>query len=418
MQTKLRQQFLNQISSDFDMPGENIAFLILKVCRIKEVNVTYGFATGDNYIAYVEDILKTILRPADVLCRIGDNEFVIMLPALKNAAHVLLAVNKINTEFKRIAEIDGVQILPKVVIGGAIKPDHGETPEELLHAAILAMQQAENNKSDYSIHTISNEEAPSSMVLENEIQHALDHDEFSLFYQPKIDLNNFKICGVEALIRWHSSKFGPVNTQDFINVLETSEYLLRVTRWVLNTAIRESVKLQGIIPDFTVAINFSPSLLTNNDIVDIISDTVKIWSVDPSKIIIEVTEGAMMSDPEKSLLILNELHHTGFDISIDDFGTGYSSLAYLKNLPADELKIDMSFIRNMMNDEKDASIVQAAINLAHTMGLKTVAEGVEDERVAEQLKLMGCDHAQGYHFAKPMSYHDLIQWSKNQEFNE
>jgi EAL domain-containing protein (putative c-di-GMP-specific phosphodiesterase class I) len=258
---------------------------------------------------------------------------------------------------------------------------------------------------------------PPSLMLENEIQFALDDDEFALFCQPKINLESGKLYGGETLIRWNSKKYGFVNTQYFIDILEGSSSLMPVTSWVLNGALRQCLRYQEIFPGFSVAVNLSPSLLTNRSIVEVVSNAVNIWSVNPSCLILEVTEGAMMMNPKKSLEILDEFHQLGFGVSIDDFGTGYSSLAYLKNLPADEIKIDKSFVMSMASEKKDESIVKAAVNLAHTLGLKIVAEGVEDKKTLDLLANMGCDYAQGYYMAKPMPCSDLINWMQGSEWS-
>ena len=414
---KTRQEFFNTISSFIAGDDNNIAFIIIKIRRFNEINTTYGFKKGDKYLIYVEEKLQEILRPHDLVARIGDNEFGVLLPALNNTSHALLAANKIAAEFKRAVDIDNSRISPKIVMGISAKPDHGSTFDELLHAATLALQHAEKNNDDYLLHQLANNDMPPSLILENEIQSALDDDEFNLFCQPKINLQSGKLYGGEALIRWNSKKYGFVNTQYFIDILEGSSSLVPVTSWVLNNAIRQCLRYQELFPGFSVAINLSPSLLTNHNIVEVVSNAASIWSVKPASLILEVTEGAMMMNPKKSLEILNEFRQLGFGVSIDDFGTGYSSLAYLKNLPADEIKIDKSFVMNMANDKKDESIVKAAVDLAHTLGLKTVAEGVENKKTLDILSEMGCDYAQGYYMAKPMPCDDLILWIQDGEWS-
>lgn len=414
---KSRQEFFNTISPYIGTNDNNIAFIIIKIRRFKEINTTYGFMKGDKYLAYVEDKLQEILRPDDLVGRMGDNEFGVVLPALNNTSHALLAANKIMSEFKHAVDIDGSKISPKLVMGISAKPDHGNTFDDLLHAATLALQHAEKDNEDYLLHKVTNNDLPPSLILENEIQFALDDDEFSLFCQPKINLESGKLYGGESLIRWNSKKYGFVNTQYFIDILEGSSSLVPVTSWVLNVALRQCIRYQEIFPEFSVAVNLSPSLLTNRSIVEIVANAAGIWAINPASLILEVTEGAMMMNPKKSLDILNEFHQLGFGVSIDDFGTGYSSLAYLKNLPADEIKIDKSFVMNMASDEKDASIVKAAVDLAHTLDLKIVAEGVEDQKTLDILSEMGCDFAQGYYMAKPMPSEDLITWIQDSEWS-
>ena len=414
---KARQEFFNTISSFIASNDNNIAFIIIKIRRFNEINTTYGFKKGDKYLIYVEEKLQEILRPHDLVARIGDNEFGVLLPALNNTSHALLAANKIAAEFKRAVDIDNSRISPKIVMGISAKPDHGSTFDELLHAATLALQHAEKNNEDYLLHQLASSDMPPSLILENEIQFALDDDEFNLFCQPKINLQSGKLYGGEALIRWNSKKYGFVNTQYFIDILEGSSSLIPVTSWVLNVAIRQCLRYQEIFPGFSVAVNLSPSLLTNRSIVEIVANAVSIWALNPASLILEVTEGAIMMNPEKSMEILNEFRQLGFGVSIDDFGTGYSSLAYLKNLPADEIKIDKSFVMNMANDKKDESIVKAAVDLAHTLELKIVAEGVENEETLDILTEMGCDYAQGFYMAKPMPCDDLMLWIQDGEWS-
>ena len=407
---KSRKKFFKSNASIVEKDDSNAAFIIVKICRFKEINTTYGFEKGDKFLDYVEEKLLEILRPEDEVARIGDNEFGILLPALKNTSHALLAANKISSIFKHAVDIDGSSISPKLVMGISAKPDHGKHFNELLHAATLALQLAEKNNEDYLLHKKSTDDMPPSLMLENEIHFALENDEFSLFCQPKINLGSGKLYGGESLIRWNSKKYGFVNTQYFIDILEGSSSLVPVTSWVLNGALRQCLRYQSSLPNFSVAVNLSPSLLTGYSIVDIVSNAVNIWAIDPASLILEVTEGAMMMNPKKSMEILNEFHQLGFGVSIDDFGTGYSSLAYLKNLPADEIKIDKSFVLNMANEIRDRSIVKAAIELAHNLDLKVVAEGVEDEATLDILANMGCDFAQGYYMARPMPCDDLITW--------
>ncbi|MCK5394482.1 MAG: EAL domain-containing protein [Gammaproteobacteria bacterium] len=410
-----RQKFFKSISSQVNTSDKNTAFLIIKICQFKEINMTYGFARGDILLEHVLNKLKSILRPTDVVGRIGNNEFGLLLPALNNTSHALLAANKIISCFKDAITIGGASISPKIVVGIAVKPDHGDTLEKLLHAASLALQLAESKNEDYLLYQTSTDDEilPPGLMLENEIQTALEDGEFNLFCQPKINLASRKLYGGESLIRWNNKKYGFVNTQYFIDVLESSNSLMPVTNWVLNGALRQCVRYQEILPEFTIAVNLPPPLLIDNEIVNVISNAVGTWSVRPSSLMLEVTEGAMMTDPKKSMEILHEFHQHGFGISIDDFGTGYSSLAYLKNLPANEIKIDKSFVMNMANDKKDANIVKAAVDLAHNLDLKIVAEGVEDEKTLDLLSAIGCDYAQGYYIAKPMSYDDLVVWMKD-----
>ena len=308
---KSRQTFFDTVSPFIANYKNNLAFIIIKIRRFKEINTTYGFKKGDAYLEYVETKLQQILRPEDMVARIGDNEFAVLLPGLNNTSHALLAANRITSAFKHAIDIDGSKIAPKLVMGISAKPDHGLTFDELLHAASLALQEAEKNNEDYLLHKVNNTDLPPSLMLEDQIQFALEDDEFSLYCQPKINLGTGKLYGGESLIRWHSKKYGFVNTQYFIDILEGSSSLVPVTSWVLNGALRQCILYQKIVPNFSVAVNLSPSLLTNRSIVEIVANAASIWSINPGSLILEVTEGAMMMNPKKSLEILNEFHQLG-----------------------------------------------------------------------------------------------------------
>lgn len=408
-----RQDFFQTIDTilNAEDSGGALALLIVKLKRLRDINTAYSIKTADELLSRTEQRLKNILRPTDIMARVGDNEYYLLLPSLINPAHAVLAANKIIEEFKRPFEFDGYFIEPKLAIGISIAGGEESSYEELVRHSTIALMEAESNGEDYHLHEPAPvNDLPPNLVLENEMHYAFENDEFSLFFQPKIDLGARHSYGAEALIRWHSAKYGMVNTQYFVDVLEDSTLLMPVTKWVINTALRRCLVYKDIIDDFTVAVNLSPALLVNDDIVGVAVSALNIWDVDPARLVLEVTEGAMMKDPEMSLEILRKIDAAGIGISIDDFGTGYSSLSYLKHLPVNELKIDRSFVMNMLSDPKDKSIVKSAIDLAHNLGLHVVAEGIETEEVYKSLTDMGCDHGQGYYMARPMDDESMMQW--------
>ncbi len=411
-----RQDFLKTIDSMLDSGAEEsiLALLIVKMRRLRGINTAYSIRTADDLLQRAEKRIRDILRPVDVMSRIGDGEFGLILPTLKNSAHATLAANKIIDAFKKPFAFDDFFIEPKIVIGIAIANGHKSNHEELVRHATIALMKAQDKGEDYLMHVVTQENVlPPNLVLENEMHTAFEHDEFCLFFQPKIDLESKCIVGAEALIRWPSPKYGMVNTQYFVDILEESTLLMPVTKWVLNMALRQCIEYQNIIDDFSVAVNLSPALLNNDDIVDIVISALKIWGLDPSGLVLEVTEGAMMKDPALSMEILKKINSAGIRVSIDDFGTGYSSLSYLKNLQVDEIKIDKSFVKNMLDEPRDKSIVKSAIDLAHNLGLHVVAEGVETESVLESLTKLGCDYGQGFYIARPMTNKEMTQWLKN-----
>jgi len=409
----MRKEFLHHIDTLLEQSRREqsvLAYLVIKLKRFKDINTAYSLQTGDELLQRLEQRIRKFMRPNDVLSRTGDSEFGMVLPSLNNVSHALLAANKIVHESEKPFEFESNFIEPCLVVGISIATEHIKH-EGLIQNSIIALMEAEKNNERYRLYEPEIDRTlPPKLILENEMHHAYAHDEFSLCFQPKIDIVNQRLDGAEALLRWHSSKYGMVNTQYFVDILEESSLLMPVTKWVLNMSLRKCLEFQQVVHDFKIAVNLSPALLTNDDIVSVVASAINIWGIDASSVVLEVTEGAMMKNPALSMDILHKLDAIGVGISIDDFGTGYSSLSYLKNLPTRELKIDRSFVMNMLDDPKDKSIVKAVIDLAHNLGLDVVAEGIEAQAMQDLLTEMGCDYGQGYHIARPMPEDALKKW--------
>jgi diguanylate cyclase (GGDEF)-like protein len=409
----LRKEFLQHIDNLLEQSRKEkgvLAYLVIKLKRFKDINTAYSLQTGDELLQQLEKRLRNLMRPSDVLSRTGDSEFGMVLPALNNVSHALLAANKIVHESEKPLGLESHVIEPSVIVGVSIASDR-MTHEGLIQNSTIALMEAEKNNERYRLYEPEIDRTlPPKLILENEMHYAYEHDEYSLCFQPKIDITNQRLDGAEALIRWHSSKYGMVNTQYFVDILEESSLLMPVTKWVLNMSLRKCLEFQRVVSDFKIAVNLSPALLTNDEIIDVVASAVNIWNIEPSSLVLEVTEGAMMKNPALSMDILQKLDALGVGLSIDDFGTGYSSLSYLKNLPAREIKIDRSFVMNMLDDPRDKSIVKAAIDLAHNLDLHVVAEGIEQQGMQDSLTDMGCDFGQGYHIARPMPEDALMKW--------
>lgn len=409
-----RQEFIAMFDSMLGVSTQQqqvLALLHVKFKRFKDINLVYGHRAGDEFIFEVEQRLCNLLRPVDKIYRIGDCEFGLLLPELHNASHAILAANKIVTEFQQAIICEGNAIDPRVIIGIVVSPDHGTDYNTLIQHANMALIEAEQKNEDYLLFTSAPEShLPPRLILERELQLAFEHEELCLFYQPKINLRTRRVTGAEALIRWFSPKYGTVDTENFIDILEDSSLLLPITKWILNSSLRQCAECQDEIKNFSIAVNLSPASLNDKDIIDVVRDAINIWDMNPADLTLEVTEGAMMKNPSLSLQILKELNALGVSVAIDDFGTGYSSLAYLKDLPAKELKIDKSFVMNMLKYEKDRNIVKATIDLGHNMGMQVIAEGVEKPEVLQQLIDMGCDYGQGFYMGRPMPYLDMRRW--------
>jgi diguanylate cyclase (GGDEF)-like protein len=409
----LRKEFLQHIDKLLEQSRKEkgvLAYLVIKLKRFKDINTAYSLQTGDALLQQLEKRLRNLMRPNDVLARTGDSEFGMVLPSLNNVSHALLAANKIVHESEKPLGLESHVIEPSVIVGVSIASDH-MTHEGLIQNSTIALMEAEKNSERYRLYEPEIDRTlPPKLILENEMHYAYEHDEYSLCFQPKIDITNQRLDGAEALIRWHSSKYGMVNTQYFVDILEESSLLMPVTKWVLNMSLRKCLEFQKVVSDFKIAVNLSPALLTNDEIIDVVASAVNIWNINPASLVLEVTEGAMMKNPALSMDILQKLDALGVGLSIDDFGTGYSSLSYLKNLPAKEIKIDRSFVMNMLDDPRDKSIVKAAIDLAHNLDLHVVAEGIEQQGMQDSLTDMGCDFGQGYHIARPMPEDALMKW--------
>ena len=409
----LRKEFLQHIDKLLEQSRKEkgvLAYLVIKLKRFKDINTAYSLQTGDALLQQLEKRLRNLMRPNDVLARTGDSEFGMVLPSLNNVSHALLAANKIVHESEKPLGLESHVIEPSVIVGVSIASDH-MTHEGLIQNSTIALMEAEKNSERYRLYEPEIDRTlPPKLILENEMHYAYEHDEYSLCFQPKIDITNQCLDGAEALIRWHSSKYGMVNTQYFVDILEESSLLMPVTKWVLNMSLRKCLEFQKVVSDFKIAVNLSPALLTNDEIIDVVASAVNIWNINPASLVLEVTEGAMMKNPALSMDILQKLDALGVGLSIDDFGTGYSSLSYLKNLPAKEIKIDRSFVMNMLDDPRDKSIVKAAIDLAHNLDLHVVAEGIEQQGMQDSLTDMGCDFGQGYHIARPMPEDALMKW--------
>ncbi|MDH5512130.1 MAG: bifunctional diguanylate cyclase/phosphodiesterase [Gammaproteobacteria bacterium] len=409
-----RSAFVDELQKHIDQSrrdGSLLGVMLIHLHRIVELNTSFGYQVGDRLIAIVRDRIGKILRPNDVIERIGDHDFVLVLPSPRNVGHANLAANRIVDVLEEPLEIDGNAIRAQVAIGISMFPEHAQDADALLRLADIALADAIESISPIKICTdLPEKNSISPFIIESELRHALMNDEFILYYQPKINLTTRRVCGAEALSRWKNPARGFVPPDVFIPVAEQTNLMLPFTLWSLNLAARQFGEFSRLSRNFSVAVNLSAKVLYDADVVDLINRTIKIWGIRPEQLVLEVTESAMMVDPKSSLETLSRFHDIGVKLSIDDFGTGYSSLAYVKKMPVNELKIDKSFVMNMDKDKGDAMIVRTVIDMAHNFEIAVTAEGVESQEILEQLAELGCDCAQGFHMAKPMPAADLMKW--------
>ena len=296
-------------------------------------------------------------------------------------------------------------------LGIALYPQHGDNAQSLIQHADTAMYVAKRSNSGCAVyHPEQDRDAVKRLELANELHDAIDANELELHYQPKIDLQTGKVMGVEALLRWQNPRRGMVPPDEMIPIAEHNGMIKRLTLWVLNAALQQCAQWreQGI--ELSVAVNLSVWNLQDPMLIEEIENKLAHWQVPARLLELEITESAMMADPKSSLAALKKLDSMGIALAVDDYGTGFSSLAYLKKLPVDIIKIDKSFVMSMDVDDDDAVIVKSTIELAHNLGFKVVAEGVESEAISRMLLALGCNTAQGYFYCRPVSEGVFVRW--------
>lgn len=391
------------------------ALLLIDLDRFKEINDTLGHQAGDRLLGLIGPQLKSELEDVDgTVVRMGGDEFAVFLPKIRNHQQAAVVASRLLDALRHGFDVEGNNLSINASIGIAYSPEQARDPEQLLRFADVAMYHAKElllGISHYSTEIDPN--SSKRLKLRSELGRAISENQLRLHYQPKIDLKTNRLFGFEALVRWVHPTEGFVSPADFIPYAEKSSTIHELTAWVLETAIRQckTWRVQGV--DVSVAVNLSARNLMDENMPKKVRALLAKYELEPAALELEITESSIMLDPSRALHVLTALHEAGVHLSIDDFGTGYSSLAYLKKLPVQTLKIDHSFIRNMLSDHQDELIVSSTVQLAHSFNLKVVAEGVEEEALVEHLVCMGCDHGQGYFFARPMPAEQIDEWLEN-----
>ena len=399
-------QAIQQAQSD----GRAMALLLMDLNDFREINDTLGHQIGDQVLVQVADRLRGALWESDVLARLGGDEFAVFLPRLADKAHINLVLDKIFTVLRPVFLIEGAPLDVQSAIGIALYPDHGLDADTLLQHADVALYSAKDrNLSHLFYSSESDHYNPQQLALMAELRLALQSEELTLHYQPVLDIKSGKTTGVEALVRWQHPSRGLLYPDTFIPAAEKTGLIAPLTTWVLANALRQQHRWQRAGIKLNVSVNLSVRNLQQHDIVEEIRDILISSGVLPECLTLEITESAIMVDPERAKTVLTELHDLGIRFAIDDFGIGHSSLAYLKHLPVDKMKVDKSFVMDFKNPA-NAAIVRATIDLAHNLGLSVTAEGVEDESALNALGLLGCDHAQGYYLSRPQAVDKLGAW--------
>ena len=407
------------------------ALLNINLDKFMRVNTTLGHDVGNELLIEVSQRLKENLLDADylfeqekvqlengLLAHFGGDDFIILLNDIYSEDAAAKVAVRINKAFEKSFNISGQEIHMTTSIGIGIYPDDGTDTEEIIKKSGIALHNAkETGRNCYRFYTDAmNAISFQRLIMETGLRNALEREEFVLFYQPKVSLLDGKLDGAEALIRWKHPEMGIVPPNDFIPLAESMGLIESMTDWVVAEACRQlsawdkdGLKLES------VSVNITPASLMDKNINDYISTQLEKTGVEASRLDFEITESIFMQDFDEIVPVLHGLKKMGASVSVDDFGTGYSSLSYLKRLPTSRLKIDQSFIRDLMHDKDDAIIVNAVISMAHNLGFDVIAEGVEDEEQLNYLREHHCDVVQGYYYSCPLSADDFFQWVKGYE---
>jgi diguanylate cyclase (GGDEF)-like protein/PAS domain S-box-containing protein len=382
-----------------------LALLVLDIDNFKGINDSLGHTVGDELLRGVAARLRDCLRGSDTVARASGDEFLVLLDEFTDAGAIPAVVGKIQAALRPPIEVSGSALAFTCSIGASRFPEDGDGFDVLLQKADTAVHEAKRagRNTWRAFQAAMNVDALEHVHLHALLRKALERGEFALHYQPQVDLADGRVIGVEALLRWVSADVGAVSPAKFIPVAEETGLIVPIGAWVMQEACRQNRAWQDAgLPRITMAVNISALQMAREEFVDSVEEALRDARLDPGCLELELTESILVRDAEHALKVARRLKERGLTLSIDDFGTGYSSLAYLKRFAVDKLKIDQSFVRDLTTDADDAAIVRAVIQMGRSLGLTTIAEGVETEAQARYLRQEGCAQAQGYHFARPL----------------
>lgn len=384
--------------------SDRLAVFFLDLDRFKLVNDTLGHDAGSELLAQVGKRCAGQLRESDLLSRFGGDEFVGLLTGVRDRDQVLQALQRVARALSHPFALDGTEVHVTASIGIAMYPEDGSDGVNLIRASDSAMYQGkENGRNRIEFYGVpGRRRSANRLALEADLRVAVERNEFVLYFQAQTEIRTGLIVGAEVLTRWHHPLHGVIGPAEFIPIAEETGSIIQIGQWVMRAACEQNKALQAAgFPPIKVAVNVSGKQFENPDFVKSVGEALKRSRLAPQYLELEITESVAMKNPETSTAIMDELHEMGIQLAIDDFGTGYSSLANLKRFPLDALKIDRTFIQNCYRDPDDGAIVMAVISMAHSMGLKAIAEGVESERQLDYLRALQCDALQGYLAGRP-----------------
>jgi diguanylate cyclase (GGDEF)-like protein len=399
--------------------GKSAAVLMVDLDRFKEVNDTLGHHKGDLVLIEAGHRLTQAVRAADSVARLGGDEFAVYLDSLDRGEDALVTAERIVRTIAEPFVIDGLPIQIGASVGVATYPAHADDSDALMQYADVAMYHAKRARCGYRLYDSRRDDhSERRLQVAAELNAAITDHRLVVHYQPKIDLLTGATNGVEALVRWNHPTLGLILPDEFISIAEDTGLITALTSDVLGQALEQCRAWLDAGAPHTVAVNLSARCLVGDDLPDTVAAALHKWGLNGDALMLEITETAIIDDEHHAAAILEALHQLGVRLSIDDFGTGYFSMTGLRNLPIDEIKIDQSFVSTMTSEQKDAFIVRSTIALGHNLGLRVVAEGVEEPSTLDELRALGCDSAQGFLISRPLPAQDLMPWLvQSQRFN-
>ncbi|SDS28263.1 putative bifunctional diguanylate cyclase/phosphodiesterase [Pseudomonas oryzae] len=398
--------------------SRELAVMLIDLDGFKPINDTLGHAVGDKVLVEVAQRMNEEIRPGDTLARLGGDEFVVLLPDLAHGEDALLVAERLIRSIARPYRFNELELHVTASIGITLSDGDIEQPMKLIQEADLAMYQAKqhgrNNYQWYTEHL--NQEVSERMTLRNELQKTIGSMSFELHYQPQVDARRNAVIGSEALLRWRHPERGMISPMRFIPVAEDTGQIIPISQWVLDTACRHNRELlDRQLVHGPISVNISAVHFLRSNFVETVQRALEESGLPAPLLELEITESVLLKDAERAIRLLHELKELGVGLALDDFGTGYSSLSYLKDLPIDKVKIDRSFIQDLIRDPRDAAITQGIISMAHHLDLLVVAEGVETPEQAEFLTRSQCDVFQGHLYSRPMPFTDLEHYLQERQ---
>ncbi len=407
----LFQQLVTESLHKCEINKLQLAVLVLDIDGFKTLNNSLGFETGDQLLRQVANRIKNAVRETDPLARLGGDDFALCLSGMDKVHNVAQVADSLLSTVAQGIEIENMEYFVSSSIGIALYPEDGDDARTLISHAGTAMQNARSQgRNMYDFYTVQmHHDVKARLAMEADIRRAIEENQFRIHYQPQINTETGEVVAVEALVRWQHPHLGLISPQDFIPLSEDTGLILRLGEWILREACLQNSKWQAAgLPKFLIAVNLSALQFEQHNFVEIVMQILSDTQLDPEWLELELTEGTLMSNTPNSIDKLHQLKAMGIRISIDDFGTGYSSLSQLKQLPIDVLKVDQSFVRDVVENSSDAAIITAIVAMAKSLSLGVIAEGIETSAQQQFLKNLDCHCMQGFFFEKPQTAENLM----------